>query len=220
MNVLDRCPKHLLATLGRVSKEVEPRESTRRDEKRSVLISAAGRVLIREGLGACSARGVAREAGVSKSILHYYFEDMDELVHLGIAAATDQLFDSVRDSRGGDPLTSFWTALDLYIMPFQTQVVLWLDYWLYCVRSDNLGPIREIQSALQQLLIELLEPLDIPHIDERAHSLTSFALGTVMQQSVEPIPIERLRSEISLISGVPVPRHLGDELAARSVGRQ
>ncbi len=205
-------------TLGRVSKEVECQAARKREGKRAVLISAAVRVLISDGLRACSARRVAREAGVSKSIFHYYFEDMEELVHLAIRAATEQFFDSVRSAGEGDSLISFWEAIESYIVPFQAQVVLWLDYWLYCVRSDNLEPIKDIQSLLVQLFVDLLEPLKVENVEDRAHSLASFALGTVMQQSVEPIPIERLRSEISLISGAPLPQQLPEDQETRPEG--
>ncbi|MCP3991272.1 MAG: TetR family transcriptional regulator [Actinomycetia bacterium] len=187
-------------------REVELPESNKREEKRAALVSAAVRVLISDGLGACSARRVAREAGVSKSIFHYYFKDMDELIHLAIRAGTEHFFDSVRSAGEGDSLASFWTAIESYIVPFQAQIILWLDYWLYCVRSGSLEPIRDIQSLLAQLFEDLLEPLDVGNVEERAHSLASFAFGTVMQQSIEPIPIARLRSEISLVSGAPLPQ--------------
>lgn len=182
--------------------------SPSRDHKRADLVSAAARVLLTDGLAACSARRVAREAGVSKSILHYYFDDMDEIVDLAMGEATEQFFDSVRSSRQGDSLSSFWSAIESYIVPFQTQVILWLDYWLHCVRTSNLGPIRDIHESLAQLLADLLEPLDVGDVKQRAHSLASFALGTVMQQSVEPVPIETLRFEISHISGAPLPEDL------------
>ncbi|MBD8079096.1 TetR/AcrR family transcriptional regulator [Cellulosimicrobium arenosum] len=50
------------------------------EDRRAQLVDAAMTVAVREGVEAVTIRGVAAEAGVSLGVVHYCFEDKDELL--------------------------------------------------------------------------------------------------------------------------------------------
>jgi len=50
------------------------------EERRAQLVDAAMTIAVREGVEAVTIRGVAAEAGVSLGVVHYCFEDKDELL--------------------------------------------------------------------------------------------------------------------------------------------
>lgn len=62
------------------------------DERRQEFVDALWRLVEREGASAISVRGVADEAGVSKTNISYYFPSIIDL----LAAAVDELVDATR----------------------------------------------------------------------------------------------------------------------------
>jgi AcrR family transcriptional regulator len=56
------------------------RQKRRRDRSRAEILSAARTVLLRDGLAAMTLDAVAREAGMSKTGLYYYFASKEALV--------------------------------------------------------------------------------------------------------------------------------------------
>jgi len=76
---------------------------------REVFLEAAQSLLLREGYAALSARRVAQEAGLTKQLLYYYFENMDELV----CEIFDRMVQVFADSLAAtfaaeDPLYALW----------------------------------------------------------------------------------------------------------------
>ncbi len=67
-----------------VSPEVEQRRVARRERRRErsreEILEAARRVLLRGGVGALTVEAVAREVGVTKTALYYYFSSKDALL--------------------------------------------------------------------------------------------------------------------------------------------
>ena len=76
------------------------------EDRRTALLTAALRVIGREGMGAASTRAVAAEAGMPTASFHYVFASYDDMVEQlvgtildaqqeGVAAAVDRVADSV-----------------------------------------------------------------------------------------------------------------------------
>jgi DNA-binding transcriptional regulator YbjK len=55
-------------------------ETPNQRDKQRQIIEAARRVLARDGLAGCTARAVARASPLTKSAMHYYFRDIDDVV--------------------------------------------------------------------------------------------------------------------------------------------
>src|SRR3954465_1737452 len=51
---------------------------------RERIIAAAADLIAEHGLSACTIRGVADHSGLTKSTVHYYFDDSNELIDLSV----------------------------------------------------------------------------------------------------------------------------------------
>lgn len=85
------------------------RRARRRDRSRGEILDAARRVLLRKGIAATTLDAVAREAGLSKAALYYYFPSKDalffELVFGTLQSHAQAVHDAVEDvDSGGDAL--------------------------------------------------------------------------------------------------------------------
>ena len=56
------------------------RRERRREQTREEILDAARQVLLRKGFGATTLEAVAREVGVTKPALYYYFPSKDALL--------------------------------------------------------------------------------------------------------------------------------------------
>lgn len=92
--------------------EVPPRvarRERRRERSREEIVEAARRVLVEKGIAGATLDAVAREVGLTKAAIYYYYPSKDALffeVIYGIVAAQSQaVHDAVNDAKdGGDAL--------------------------------------------------------------------------------------------------------------------
>ncbi|WP_265522515.1 TetR/AcrR family transcriptional regulator [Oerskovia flava] len=84
------------------------------EERRVQLIDAAMTIAVREGVEGITIRGVAAEAGVSLGVVHYCFEDKDDLLRAMGNSLALVASDPVRDalSAGTDVKTIMHAAAD------------------------------------------------------------------------------------------------------------
>jgi TetR/AcrR family fatty acid metabolism transcriptional regulator len=68
----------------------------RKPEKVEAIISAAYTAIAKKGYAQVSMRDIAFEAGVNKSILHYYFKDKDELILQVFRSLHDKFLEIIR----------------------------------------------------------------------------------------------------------------------------
>src|SRR5882757_5968523 len=89
-------------------------------EKRERIVEAAKTVLVENGLAGCTARAVAAAGPLTKSAIHYYFHDMDELIDQAMAAHIAAFVSAIRQAaaRHTDAVERFWSAVDEYLTIF------------------------------------------------------------------------------------------------------
>ncbi len=85
------------------------RQQRRRDRSREEILVAARKVLLENGVGAMTLEAVAKEAGMSKTGLYYYFPSKDalvfELVFATLESSAQAVHDAVEKAEdGGDAL--------------------------------------------------------------------------------------------------------------------
>jgi AcrR family transcriptional regulator len=175
--------------------------------KRRQIIEAAQQVLAREGLAACTARAVADASPLTKSAIHYYFADMDEIIDAAMAAHLTAFLDLVRAAadRHTDPVERFWAAVRAYLHIFSGQpsaARLWFAYWVDSGERSRPGPIDQMHHEATDLLASLLADISVADPATRAHALLSYLLGTVVQQAIRPLPFADLASEIAGLCGL------------------
>ncbi len=107
------------------------RRERRRDQSRTEILDAARRVLFRSGVAATTLDAVAKEVGVSKTALYYYFPSKDallfELVFGAIETQAQAVHDAVEQTRDGgealgaivrETVNSFAPRLDDFRLAF------------------------------------------------------------------------------------------------------
>jgi AcrR family transcriptional regulator len=107
------------------------RRERRRDRSRDEILEAARRVLLRDGITATTLGAVAREVGVTKTALYYYFPSKDallfELVFGVLEARAHSVHDAVEQETDGagalgaivrDMVTGFAPRLDDFRLSF------------------------------------------------------------------------------------------------------
>jgi AcrR family transcriptional regulator len=83
---------------------------------REALLDAAERLLVRQGYGALSTRGVAAEAGMNHGLIHYYFGSMEELAVQVLERFTALLIDRQRAMYTEDaPFIDKWRTAMSYL---------------------------------------------------------------------------------------------------------
>lgn len=100
---------------------------------REALLEAAEALLQREGYAALSARRVAEAAGLTKQLLYYYFENMDELVNEMFNRTVQGFTDSLEAVfAAADPLHALWK------LHSDTNARLFSEYMAMANRSETL----------------------------------------------------------------------------------
>jgi AcrR family transcriptional regulator len=187
--------------------------SPNQDSKRRQIIEAARAVLARDGLAGCTARTVADASPLTKSAIHYYFRDIDEIVDLAVAAHVGAMLASLREvaRQHTDPEQRLRAVLQAYLDTFADKpyaAFLWFEYWVAAGRREATGAVEHMLGDVHALLAELLADLpadgagrSADDVGQTAHSLLSWLLGSVVQQHVRPRPAAALQTEISRFLG-------------------
>lgn len=85
------------------------RKGSERSATRAVLIKAAEELMIEEGYAAVTARRLGARAGLKSMLLHYYFEDMDELFAAVIRHRGEVGLERMVNALAADqPLKTMW----------------------------------------------------------------------------------------------------------------
>ncbi|MEV4108754.1 TetR family transcriptional regulator C-terminal domain-containing protein [Nonomuraea sp. NPDC049695] len=175
-----------------------------RRAKQEQIIEAAKDVLAREGVAACTARAVADASPLTKSAIHYYFNDINEIVDRAVFAHVDTMLDDLRRVAGEttDPYERLLRVVDAYLTTFADKphaAFLWFEYWINAGRRDSLDVADRMLGEVHTLLLDLVAELAPEDPDRAAHALVSWLLGTIVQQHLRPRAVEALHEEIALI---------------------
>lgn len=184
--------------------ELEHVISPNQAEKRAQIVEAAKRVLVENGLAGCTVRAVAAASPLTKSAIHYYFNDMDEIIDSAMASHIAAFVRAIRGAvaRETDPVERFWAAVDEYLAIFHRApgaVVLWHEYWLHCVRQGRFNAIDTMFNDVTEIFLELLRVRQVEGAALRAGMLTSYLVGAVTRQAVTDHPPAAVRAEIGLL---------------------
>jgi len=171
--------------------------------KRAQIVDAAKEVLATQGLAACTARAVADASPLTKSAIHYYFRDIDEIVDEAMAGHVDAMLVNLRRAADehAEPDERLWRVVEAYLATFAERphaALLWFEYWVAASRRSSLDAAAGMLDKVHALLVEVLVVTDP---DETAHQILSWLLGTIVQQHVRPRAVGELRRELARFTG-------------------
>lgn len=169
-------------------------------------------MLLDKGVHGCTVRAIATRAGVSKGVLHYYFDDVDEVLDQAMLRAIRAWIAHVAgqaEKEHATPAESFWTAVLASLDPFahgdRTLMPLWLEYWAACSRSRRTAPLIEAQAILTSYVEGLLAACGVAGAGDTAVAVTAYLLGTASFEAVAPVPQRAIRRHVAALSGLAEP---------------
>src|SRR5689334_8372977 len=129
-------------------------------ERVVAILEAACRVVVREGAHGLRMAAVAREAGVSKALVHYYFATRQELVRSAFSWSEEQWQSALRERirSAPDAAARIEQALLLTLdpaEPFAEHRALWNEVWSSLRFDDELRPLVDssYRKWIQRLTI-------------------------------------------------------------------
>ena len=176
-------------------------ETPNQRDKQRQIIEAARRVLARDGLAGCTARAVADASPLTKSAMHYYFRDIDDVVDQAMTAHLEAFLGSLRQVAEAEPAPArrLWRVVDAYLATFAGQphaARLWFEYWIALSRRNASAPIQGDLANVSSLFHGLLADAGHPKPAETADLVVSWLLGAVVQQDVNTGPDQPGRREL------------------------
>jgi AcrR family transcriptional regulator len=127
------------------------------------LLDATCRVVAKSGAHGLRMSHVAREAGVSNSLLHYYFETRAELLSRAFAHAEGRVYEHAGTELEGLPsgAARLRRFLHLYVeddVVFQENWVLWNEMWSSSLFDPDMRPaIEEAYRRWIAFIVDLVE---------------------------------------------------------------
>ena len=160
-------------------------------------------VLARDGLAGCTARAVADASPLTKSAIHYYFRDIDEIVDAAVAAHLDAMLAGLREvaREHADPDERLRAVIVAYLDTFVDRphaAFLWFEHWIAAGRRGEPASVAAMLTAVEALFDELLAARD-PAGRRDSRTLVSWLLGTVVAQHVRPRSAAALDAEVDRV---------------------
>ena len=130
------------------------------DERRTAIVDATLRVMVRRGIAATTVRDVAAEMGTSSGLIHHYFASMDDLLALAFdqMASDDLAYTAAAVAGSDEPVERLATFFDVYNrVGHDWDMQLWLDAWSEASRRPALqATSRRLNEAWQSLVADLV----------------------------------------------------------------
>lgn len=132
-------------------------------ERTADILRATCRVVVRDGAHGLRMAGVAREAGISKALVHYYFATRQELLRAAFAFSSD-LWDAAvaislqQASTGAERVERYLLASVDPADPFGEHRALWNEVWSSLRVDSELRPL--VVDTYRDWLARLVSLID------------------------------------------------------------
>ena len=133
------------------------------EQRRREVLSAARRVIVRDGIDAATTRAIAKEAGYSNGVLAHYFTDKDEILLSALRQSHQRIRERLSTKVEGVSGLAALRELLLDNLPLDAERTretrLEVSFWSRSLASEGLAEIQraeaaELRSAVRGLLAE------------------------------------------------------------------
>jgi AcrR family transcriptional regulator len=162
------------------------------EAKREAILRAATEVLRTQGVAACTARSIASVSPLTKSALHYYFEDTDEIVDLAFRRLMEQYLARIEkaaaDADGAVP--ALWAAVRAYLRfgadrpTTRRAPMLWFEYRVASARRGDRTTVNELSDRTAALFAELVRATGVPDAEARGATLFAALGGSIARDQL------------------------------------
>ncbi|MDP4502787.1 TetR/AcrR family transcriptional regulator [Nonomuraea turcica] len=157
------------------------------DERRRELLSAARRVIVRDGIDAATTRAIAKEAGYSNGVLAHYFADKDEILLSALRESHERI--RARLTRKVAGVTGLAALRELLLdnLPLDADRTqesrLEVSFWSRSLASERLAEVQraeaaELRAAVRELLGQARAAGEL-RADDNLDDLTEHLLALV-----------------------------------------
>lgn len=168
--------------------------ASKREAMRETILEATIEVLRREGVAACTVRAIAEASGLSKSAMHYYFEEVDQIVDLAFERLMSSFIEKMERAAGAepDPVDALWAAVHEYLRlgtdhPGGSRVpMLAFEYQIMSTRRGDTTTIDQLTAHVRDMFRTLTAAAGVPDPDDVADVLLWALIGAVVRSSDEP----------------------------------
>lgn len=177
------------------------------DERRRELLSAARRVIVRDGIDAATTRAIAKEAGYSNGVLAHYFTDKDEI----LLSALRQSHQRIRDRITGrvDGVTGLAALREVLLdnLPLDAERTqetrLEVSFWSRSLAAERLAEVQraeggELRAAVRTLLAQAREAGELTtedNLDDVTEHLLALVDGLSLHLLLYPGRLTRVDLE-------------------------
>lgn len=182
-------------------------------DRMEAILAATCRVVVREGAHGVRMAGVAKEAGVSKALVHYYFATRRELIRSAFAWS-EELWSTALNKEIG-ALSTGRARVERALLasidadePFGEQQALWNEVWSSLRFDDELRPLvdssyREWVGRLAALIDEGRGDGSIPAgVDAAETAWELAATGDGLDSMLYLGLLERERARELMLAGI------------------
>jgi AcrR family transcriptional regulator len=157
------------------------------DQRRRELLSAARRVIVRDGIDAATTRAIAKEAGYSNGVLAHYFADKDEILLSALRQSHQRIRARLADKVDGVTGLAALRELLLDNLPLDAERTqetrLEVSFWSRSLASDRLAEVQraeagELRAAVRELLAQARAAGEL-RSDDNLDDLTEHLLALV-----------------------------------------
>lgn len=177
------------------------------DERRRDVLTAASRVIVRDGIDAATTRAIAKEAGLSNGVLSHYFADKDEILLSALRQSHQRIRERLtRKVEGVSGLAALREVLldNLPLDAERTQETrLEVSFWSRSLAADELAEVQqaeadELRSAVRDLLAQARTAGEIRadlNLDDAAEHLLALVDGLSLHLLLYPGRLTRVDLE-------------------------
>jgi len=157
------------------------------EDRRSAIIAATLKCISTEGNDGLSVRKISKEAGISISLITYYYSTMEQLVAQAYEALHASLFDFLRGAvkeAGDDPRKQLSALIRaMFAQPILDPGTLkcWIVFWGMIDNSTKLREMHDIsygeyRSFVENILAKLADDRRMPFLDTRLSAISLLAI--------------------------------------------
>lgn len=180
-------------------------------DKRESLILAALKVIREKGIANCTARAIADSSPLTKSALHYYFHDTDEIINIAFERLVGLYISRISSAAKSapDPTQALWDASRTYLHLGSSQrssqiPMLWWEAQILATRSGDTNRIRRLSEQLLEVFIILTRATAVEDADMKARVLFAALPGILLQDAMEPLDLDKSLEEILTCLGFTI----------------
>jgi AcrR family transcriptional regulator len=184
------------------------------EQRRREVLSAARRVIVRDGIDAATTRAIAKEAGYSNGVLAHYFADKDEILLSALRQSHQRIRERLSAKVEGVSGLAALRELLLDNLPLDAERTqetrLEVSFWSRSLASDALAEIQraeaaELRSAVRGLLAQARTAGELTtdeNLDDLAEHLLALVDGLSLHLLLYPGRLTRVDLERHMLAAL------------------